>query len=186
MSDQVYTNDLRADAKEFNRDKNSRVKWAHGQSYGPGRREEDSRPRPARFNPVFKYVHHSNERPEGANRRRPTSFPGQMKARTALQKDMAIASDESSADEDVEHPSSAPALDAEVAYSFDAARGPSHGSQILNHALEKAMVQFETKETDKLIKNEYEVLDVDAEMLSPLPKRRNVAAEDEDYFFVDA
>jgi hypothetical protein len=48
------------------------------------------------------------------------------------------------------------------------------------------MVQFETKETDKLIKNEYEVLDVDAEMLSPLPKRRNVAAEDEDYFFVDA
>jgi hypothetical protein len=187
MSDQVYTNDLRADAKEFNRDKNSRVKWAHGQSYGPGRREEDSRPRPARVNPVFKYVHCPNERnpwSKGANRYRPTSFPGQMKARTALQKDMASASDESSADEDVEHPSSAP--DAEVAYSFDATRGPSHGSQILNHALEKAMVQFETKETDKLIKNEYEVLDVDAEILSPLPKKRNVAPEDEDYFFVDA
>jgi hypothetical protein len=188
MSDQVYTNDLRADAKEFNRDKNSRVKWAHGQSYGPGRREEESRPRPARINSIFKYVHRPNEMypwPTDANRCRP-SYPGQMKARTALQKDMANASDESSADEDVEHPSSAPAPDAEVAYSFDATRGPSHGSQILNHALDKAMVQFEIKETDKLIKNEYEVLDVDVEILSPLPKKRNVAPEDEDYFFVDA
>jgi hypothetical protein len=117
------------------------------------------------------------------NERR-SSYPGPMKARTALHKDMANASGESSADEDVEHPSSAP--DAGIAYSFDSARGPSHGSQILNHALEKAIVQYETKETDKLIKNEYEVLDVDAEVLSPLPKKRNLAPEDEDYYFVDA
>jgi hypothetical protein len=108
-----------------------------------------------------------------------------MKNKTALNKDMALASDESSADEDVEHPSTAPAPDAEVAYSYDAARGPSHGSQILHHALEKAIVQFEGKETDKLIKNEYEVLDRDTEALSPL-KKRNVPAEDEDYDFVDA
>lgn len=109
-----------------------------------------------------------------------------MKARTSLTKDLAIASDESSADEDVEHPSSAPVPDAEVTYSFDAQRGPSHGSQILHHALDKAIEQFETKETDKLIKNEYEVLDVDAEALSPAPKNRKVALEDEDYYFVDA
>lgn len=105
-----------------------------------------------------------------------------MKARNALNKDMAYASGESSADEDVEHPSTAP--DAEIAYSFDAQRGPSHGSQILNHALEKAIERYEIKETDKLIKNEYEVLDVDAEVHSPLPKKRNVAPEDEDYYFV--
>jgi|TARA_R110002003_G_scaffold108_1_gene9056 hypothetical protein len=108
-----------------------------------------------------------------------------MKARTALHKDMAYASGESSADEDIEHSSAAPAPDAEVAYSFDAARGPSHGSQILNHALEKAIERYEVKETDKLIKNEYEVLDVDTEVLSPLPKKSNVAPEDEDYYFVD-
>lgn len=109
-----------------------------------------------------------------------------MKARTSLNKDLASASDESSADEDVEHPSTAPAPDAEIAYSFDAKRGPSHGSQILNYALEKAIAQYETKETDKLIKNEYEVLDAEAELLSPAPKKRNMAPEDEDYFFVDA
>jgi len=109
-----------------------------------------------------------------------------MKARTSLHKDMTCASGESSADEDVEHPSAAPEPDAEVAYSFDAQRGPSHGSQILNHALEKAIEQYETKETDKLIKNEYEVLDVEAEALSPAPRKRNVAPEDEDYYFVEA
>lgn len=109
-----------------------------------------------------------------------------MKERTALNKDMAYASGESSADEDIEHPSTAPTADAEVAYSFDASRGPSHGSQILNHALEKAIERYEIKETDKLIKNEYEVLDIDAEALSPQPKKRTVAAEDEDYYFVDA
>lgn len=108
-----------------------------------------------------------------------------MKARNALAKDMSCASDESSADEEVEHPSSAPAPDAEIAYSFDAERGPSHGSQILNSAVDKAIERYEIRETDKLIKNEYEVLDPDGEVISPLPKKRNTAREDEDYEFVN-
>ena len=120
----------------------------------------------------------------GADYRR-SSYPGPMKARTALSKDMAVASDDSSADEEVEHPSTAPAPDAEVAYSYDAERGPSHGSQILNVALDKAIERFEIRETDKLIKNEYEVLSRDTEAFVPL-KKRNVPAEDEDYDFVDA
>ncbi|KAI4692805.1 uncharacterized protein J4E88_001173 [Alternaria novae-zelandiae] len=163
---QTFTSDLRSDAKEFNRDKNSRAKWANGQSFGPGRRQEDGKPRPAKLYPHIK-----------------ASYPGPMKARTAFNKDMASASDESSADEDVEHPSAAPAPDAEVAYSFDAHRGPSHGSQILNHALDKAVERFETKETEKLVKNEYEVLDLYDE--APRPKR-HVAPEDDEYEFVDA
>jgi hypothetical protein len=186
MSDQTYTGDLRGEAKGFNRDKNSRVKWAHGQSFGPGRREEDAKPRPARVVPHIKYVCHRNMRFHRAHANPcRSSYPGQMKARSALHKDMAYASGESSADEDVEHPSAASAVDAEIAYSFDATRGPSHGSQILNHALEQAIERYEVKETDKLIKNEYEVLDVNAETLSPLPKKRNVAPEDEDYYFVE-
>ncbi|OAL43610.1 hypothetical protein IQ07DRAFT_290446 [Pyrenochaeta sp. DS3sAY3a] len=167
-AEQSFTGDLRSTAKEFNRDKNSRVKWAHGQSYGPGRREEDARPRPAKIVPHVR-----------------SSYPGHMKAQTAFNHDMAEASGDSSADEDVEHPSTAP--DAEIAYSFDASRGPSHGSQILNLALEKAVERFETKETDKLIKNEYEVLDLESEeTLSLTAKKRTVAPEDADYEFVDA
>ncbi|EDU51208.1 hypothetical protein PtrSN002B_005132 [Pyrenophora tritici-repentis] len=161
---QTFTGDLRSDAKEFNRDKNSRAKWAHGQSFGPGRRVEDGKPRPA------KVPYHVK-----------SSYPGHMKARTALHKDMAYASGDSSADEDVDHPSTAP--DADITYSYDAHRGPSHGSQILNAALEKAVERFETKETEKLVKNEYEVLDIDDE--PPRPKRY-VAPEDEEYDFVDA
>ena len=109
-----------------------------------------------------------------------------MKARTAFNKDMTVASDDSSADEEVEHSSTAPAPDAEIAYSYDAQRGPSHGSQILNVALEQALERYEIRETDKLIKNEYEVLDADGELLSPAPKKRHVAPEDADYEFVDA
>jgi hypothetical protein len=37
-----------------------------------------------------------------------------------------------------------------------------------------------------LIKNEYEVLDADGELLSPAPKKRHVAPEDADYEFIDA
>jgi hypothetical protein len=114
---------------------------------------------------------------------RRSSYPGPMKARTAFNKDMASASGDSSADEDVEHPSTAPAPDAEIAYSYDAHRGPSHGSQVLHHALEKAVERFETKETEKLVKNEYEVLDMDDD--APRAKRY-VAPEDEEYEFVDA
>jgi hypothetical protein len=54
MSEQAYTGDLRADAKDFKRDKDTRVKWAHGQSFGPGRREDDARPRPAKTFPHIK------------------------------------------------------------------------------------------------------------------------------------
>lgn len=163
---QTFTADLRSTAREFNRDKNSRAKWAHGHEYTRGRREEDGKPRPAK--PCFPPKYH---------------VPA-MKSRTAFNKDMALASDESSADEDVEHPSTAPAPDAEIAYSYDASRGPTHGSQILNYALDKAVERFETKETEKLVKREYEVLDLDDDDV-PRGKRR-VALEDDEYEFIDA
>lgn len=169
FNQQSFAGDLRADAREFNRDKNARVKWAHGQSYGPGRRESDSKPRPAKILPHIK-----------------SSYPGPMKARYVASQDMASASGDSSADEEIEHPSNAP--DADITYSYDAYRGPSLGSQILNHALDKAIERFETKATDMLIKNEYEVLDMDAddEGSGTRSKRRIIAPEDEEYEFVEA
>ena len=112
---------------------------------------------------------------------------GLNKARTAIKNDIAYASGDSSADEEVEEPSAAPAPDAEITYSYDAERGPSHGSQVLGLALAKAIERFEVRETDKLIKEEYEVLDA-SEPLSPAPKavKKTVAAEDEDYEFIEA
>lgn len=113
---------------------------------------------------------------------------GINKSRNAIKNDIAYASGDSSADEDVDHPSVAPAPDAEITYSYDANRGPSQGSQILGHALAQAIERYEVRQTDKLIKDEYEVLDADAEVLSPGPKvvRKGLSPEDEDYEFVDA
>jgi hypothetical protein len=188
-SEQTFsTHDLRSGSKEFGRDKEHRVKWAHGQSFGPGRRLDDNRPRPARVVPTPKSVALYAPTSLHANisyRRSPQGF---QKARGAVRDDMNSASGESSADEDIEEPSAAPVPDADVTYSYDAERGPSHGSQILGLALEKAVERFEVRQTDKLIKEEYEVLDVAKEALSPGPRivKKHVAPEDQDYEFVEA
>lgn len=73
-----------------------------------------------------------------------------------LDSDTAIS--DSSAEEDVKEASAAPVPDAGITYSFDAARGPGRGSQILGMALAKAVEKFETKQVEKLVKDEYEVV----------------------------
>lgn len=95
-----------------------------------------------------------------------------------------------SAEEDVEPESVAP--DAQVMYSFDAYRAPTQGSQILNAALAKAIDKYEDKETTKLVKNEYEVLDAEADdsesaglsTLRSKGKGKLVDAEDAEYEFL--
>ena len=89
-----------------------------------------------------------------------------------------------------------PPADAGVMYSFDAKRAPSHGSQILNVALAKAVEKFEERETVKLVKDEYEVLDDEGESVGlTLAKKGRTKAKaqvqpagvpdaDEDYEFV--
>lgn len=122
------------------------------------------------------------------------------KSKLARKQDMLSAGDEyinsddssTSADSDVEAESTAPALDAQVMYSFDAARAPSQGSQILNAALAKAIDKYEDTQTTKLIQNEYEVLDAradDEENLGMTPskskgKAKVIDAEDAEYEFV--
>lgn len=56
-----------------------------------------------------------------------------------------------------------PEPDAGISYSFDAPRGPHQGSQILSMALAKAVEKFEVKATEKLVKEEYEVIAQDKE-----------------------
>lgn len=81
-------------------------------------------------------------------------------------------------------------------YSFDASRSPSQGSQILNAALAKAVEKYEERETVKLVKSEYDVLDAEGETVtSPARKEKGKARKaqigtshvpdaDEDYEFL--
>ena len=70
---------------------------------------------------------------------------------------------DSSVDDCFQHASPDPEPDAGISYSFDAPRGPQQGSQILSMALAKAVEKFEVKATEKLVKDEYEVIGQDKE-----------------------
>ena len=83
---------------------------------------------------------------------------------------------DSSAEEDVKEASAAPVPDAGIAYSFDAPRGPGQGSEILTMAINKAVERFEIKATEKLVKDEYEVVTKEAE-----PSHTGYAADDDDF-----
>ena len=92
--------------------------------------------------------------------------------------------------------SPSPPADADITYSFDAPRGPTQGSQIFNVALAQAVEKFEERVTVKLVKDEYDVLDADGEVVaSPARKGKEkvkaramgatrVPDADEDYEFV--
>lgn len=100
----------------------------------------------------------------------------------------AYASGDSSCEEDPVESTAAPEPDAEVTYSYDAYKGPTHGSTVLSTALAKAVERFESNATDKLVKEEYEVLNSDGEYVSTTKKggKRPVvcAPEEDDYEFV--
>lgn len=93
---------------------------------------------------------------------------------------------DSSAEEDVEEASAAPEPDAEITYSYDAAHGPGQGSQILSVAVAQAVERFENHATDKLVKEEYEVLDNEGEAvaINMARKGRHGVAEEDEYEFV--
>ena len=61
-------------------------------------------------------------------------------------------------EDDCSQESSAPSSDEGITYSYDAPCGPRRGSHVLRQALVNAVVNFEGKQTDKLIKEQYEVV----------------------------
>ena len=69
----------------------------------------------------------------------------------------------SSNDESVREPSPAPDPEAEITYSFDAPRGASQGAEVLSSAVAQAVERFETRETQKLVDREYDVVGKEAD-----------------------
>lgn len=88
-------------------------------------------------------------------------------AKVTRKRDPVFETDNSASDtsveDDVKEASAAPEPDAGYTYSYDALRGPGKGSQILGMALAKAVEKFETKATEKLVKEEYEVVSPEKE-----------------------
>jgi hypothetical protein len=163
MDASFNTQDLRAAARDYKRDADSK-KWEHGVTWGPG--QDAAHPRPAKSQLA------------AMRTRRPEKQWQMNQVKVARRRELANAKAEatdSSADEEVE-PSAAPEPDAEVTYSFDAKKGPSHGSQILGHALAEAVERYEHKETEKLVKDEYLVLDSDGEPVAGKGKKAKEAA----------
>jgi len=171
------TQDLRAPTHDFKRDTDSRRKWEHGEEHTKGRATSHGRPGKNRFAAKIEEKH-----PTEWNIARAGKF-----LKRDIRLDAAEATD-SSADEGIDEVPSND-YDADVTYSYDAHRGPSHGSQVLGYALSKAVENFENKETDKLVKNEYEVVDSEGEIIlgkhaksvSTATKQTIVLDEDEDY-----
>ena len=71
-----------------------------------------------------------------------------------------VNTDASITDQETEDPdaSTIEAPDAAYTYSYDRPTGASKGSQILGQALAKAVETYETKATEKLVKDEYELV----------------------------
>jgi len=170
------THDLRASARDSKRRADSTHKWALGEAWGPGRSDE-AHPRPYATKLLSKTTHDMREGSRRMNK-------AKSDRRRAMAADKREATD-SSADEEIE-PVTPQEADAQVTYSFDAARSPNKGSQILGVALDRAVERFENKETERILKDEYLVLDSEGEPVgghsNKLSKPACPSCDDEDGF----
>jgi len=153
------TNDLRSAAVDYQRDYAQKHKWAGGEAaFASGGRQPISE---GLRRPV-----HPQQKINAAIRRESGKDLRQVQHRANMARKHEILDEQSvtdSSDDDVVEASAAPEPDADITYSYDAPRGPGKGSQILTLALAKAVEKFEVKETEKLVKEEYEIVGREAE-----------------------
>ncbi|KAI4729489.1 hypothetical protein E4T49_02719 [Aureobasidium sp. EXF-10728] len=182
-SEQAFPeSDLRSAAQDYKRDADKKAKWAmgavctddQGNKVVPLQGGKTQSYRKAEKNGLFCAVY----------------VP--YKAKIARKRDMLADADEYAVSSEDSSSSSTSGDEAttpsEILYGFDSPRVPSHGSQILNTALAKAIEQYEDKETVKLVRNEYDILDADEEEARNLghvsAKPKLLDAEDAEYEFV--
>ncbi|EER28553.1 hypothetical protein CPC735_064260 [Coccidioides posadasii C735 delta SOWgp] len=173
------TTDVRYTATQSKRDHDQKAKWARGSRPGMGQPWEGYttvRPvLPLAKSKVDRKAHIVTLKRQAIPSKNPRSH-----LRSVYYEDMREASDLSDTLDDMgSGPSpSSPAGDVDVFYSFDARTGPRAGEHLLSVALERAVERFETKETEKLVR-EYDFVD----------ERESTdggyAANDDDYEFID-
>ncbi|KAL8641620.1 MAG: hypothetical protein Q9228_001593 [Teloschistes exilis] len=136
------------------------------------------------LNQKFKWAMGEAPRTAGCNKKRPARPPRSEFARAMKREggytigkaakmgrksntyvNRVVVSD-SSTEEDIREASAAPEIDAGIAYSYDAEHGPSTGGHILSMALAKAVEKYETKATEKLIMEDYEVVEKEKDDVS--------------------
>lgn len=167
-SEQTFsTNDLRGTAQDYKRDATRKAKWALGATESKSGRAP-GKPRP----------HRPSETEFNSQRRYEKGAVASLAhgTKVARKHDMlegaAITDDSSGSNSDEYDETPSPPVDAGITYSFDAARSPTKGSQILNSALAKAVEKFEERETVKLVKSEYELVDEMGETVAPTPEKK--------------
>jgi len=179
MDPSLSTQDLRARNRDYKRDADVNHKWENGEVRGPGVLP-NSHGRPAKSK--LSALREPRSEKQGHINRAKTSRKRDLHFDTID----SLETTDSSADEETEAASAAPEPDAGCAYSFDHPRGPSQGSQVLGHALAQAVDRFETKATEKLVQDEYLVLDSDGETLATsrakkAERTQSSYDEDDDY-----
>ncbi|KAI9887656.1 MAG: hypothetical protein M1823_000520 [Watsoniomyces obsoletus] len=186
--------DLRSAALEYKRRNDHAAKWGLGSwssrvcycrnrrwnehtqsssSEGEGERKEwnsncpEWHPRPVHFHEKSVYDRLCDER-DIVKRRRAERIECLNEKRAVSRTHFATIVDENDngddRDESIPQTILHPSNDPEVFYSFDAPNGPGQGNHILDHALTKAVERFEVKQTDKLIREEYEVVVIQPEI----------------------
>lgn len=184
-----HANDLRSEAKSYQRDKNHNTKWANGFITRPGVKcphlwpFEDSCTVCPGKRPLNFSKSHGCQAKEKAYQRKQSGQASTL-ARKAFRNDIDEAYDgplahvtDTSGDEEVYDASAAPLpAEADFMYSYDAPSGPQAGNDVLSFALNQAVRRFENNETEKLVSQEYDVIDEG--------KEGYTADEDEDDFEV--
>ncbi|KAF2487662.1 hypothetical protein BDY17DRAFT_320187 [Neohortaea acidophila] len=189
------TSDLRSAAQDSKRSATRKHKWQLGSVQRVG--GAPNHPRPSHPSETYFNARRRDAKGAVASLAHGTKIARKHDIRESTANAVSDdSSSNSSSDHDDSHKaSSSPPSETEIMYSFDAARGPSRGSEILNVALAKAVEKFEERETAKLVKNEYDVIDSEGESvgLSSTGKRGKgkgkalsvpLVDEDEDYEFV--
>ncbi|KAF2457750.1 hypothetical protein BDY21DRAFT_275687, partial [Lineolata rhizophorae] len=136
------TNDLRSGAVDYMRDREHKSKWARGETWGPCRTTDDS---------------YGSDGPGGRDASVASGSP------PTHDEDMAAVAAAAAASTAATAATGSGDAECDITYSFDAPRGPGHGSTVLSSALSQAIERFENKATDKLVADEYEVLNKEGE-----------------------